>query len=262
MSFFTNAPADVLFEALSSLAIDNKNPALQPQLLQSTPIAFPRLPPLLAVQGLSYSTPDMHTPLASNLTFSVTPGHWVLISGPNGAGKSTLLRVLSGLHPATAGTLQFSPELQLLPLGDPFSDPSTAMFLPQRPLTAPGTALWQQIAYPKTYRPSDDVLRMLLSDVGLAHLLERTGGSFESPGNGLFAWSSALSVGEMQRLAIARVLLHRPKLALLDEPCSAMGDAAAKVLLSLLRRAGVTCVTVAQDTQVYREMHDVHVELG
>ena len=268
MSFFTNAPADVLFEALSSLASKNSSnleegPSLPENAHMLTSNSsdafsfFPSSAPLLVAQGLSYSTPDLHTILATNLNFSVIPGQWVLISGPNGAGKSTLLRVLSGLHPATSGTLRFAPEFQ--PPEDPFSEPSMAMFLPQRPLPAPGNALWQQVAYPRTHRPSDGVLRMLLCDVGLSHLLERTGGDVVANN---ISWQSVLSPGEMQRLAIARVLLHRPKVVLLDEPCSAMADAAAKVLLSLLRAAGVTCVTVAQDTQAYSDMHAVHIKLG
>ena len=262
-SFFTDAPPEILFKVLSSLADD---PLLPPHLPRSQP-------PLLAVEGLSFSTPDGRKNLISNLTLAVHPGHNVLISGPNGAGKSTFLRVLSGLQSSTAGSILFSTSTstsattalstsshhRLLLQKYPFEDSSAAMLLPQRPLSAPGATLWQQITYPGSIRFSDNVLCTLLSAVGLGHLLEQAGGDLGATHP---VWATSLSPGEMQRLAIARVLLHRPKLVLLDEPFSAMSDVAAKELLELLRGAGVTCVTVAQDTEVYREMHAVQLRMG
>ena len=88
------------------------------------------------------------------------------------------------------------------------------MFVPQRPLAAPGAALWQQLCYPgsdsgsgsssscQPTRPPDWELLELLRRVGLRHLLDRTGGSFQAPVD----WGAQLSPGELQRLAVARVL--------------------------------------------------------
>ena len=93
------------------------------------------------------------------------------------------------------------------------------VFVPQRPLAAPGAALWQQLCYPgsdsgsscsstssssssQPARPPDGVLLELLRRVGLLHLLGRTGGSFQAPVD----WGAQLSPGELQRLAVARVL--------------------------------------------------------
>ena len=106
------------------------------------------------------------------------------------------------------------------------------MFVPQRPLAAPGSALWQQLCYPgadcgsaasscgssdassssaiqldrqqQAVRPPDAHLLSLLRRVGLGYLLERVGGSFEAPAD----WAAMLSPGELQRLTVARVL-HR-----------------------------------------------------
>ena len=103
-----------------------------------------------------------------------------------------------------------------------------AMFVPQRPLAAPGGALWQQLCYPDgggsggstavggaaagghrlaagaAPRPADAQLLALLQRVGLSHLLARVGGSLDAPAN----WGAMLSPGELQRLAVARVLLR------------------------------------------------------
>ncbi len=292
VSFFTNAPVAVVVEALSAMASVSTREAKDEEslfttnssgLLPSTSSSF-----LLSCQDLSFSTLDGRKPLISNLSLAVTSGQWVLISGPNGAGKSTLLRVLSRLHPPTAGNISYNNNNSND--DDLFADPGSAMLLPQRPLSAPGPTLWQQIAYPSTTKPSYHVLGSILNQVGLGYLVEQIGGDFTATGPYNYnttdintnrtstqfstfsqnnktddeiqeKWSSTLSPGEFQRIAIARLLFHRPRLALLDEPCSAMDDSSAKKLLGLVRAAGVTCITVAQDTEMYREMHAVHLKL-
>lgn len=135
-------------------------------------------------------------------------------AGPNGCGKTTLLKALCGLHPLVAGRMQL--------LGGAAAE-GGVLFVPQRPLAAPGSALWQQLCYPGDSsggssgrgsagveqqqlqrRPADAELLALLQRVGLQHLLDRTGGSFDAPAD----WGAQLSPGELQRLAVARVL-HR-----------------------------------------------------
>lgn len=144
-------------------------------------------------------------------------------AGPNGCGKSTLIKALSGLHPLAAGTAHL--------LGAAAAE-GGVLFIPQRPLAAPGSALWQQLCYPggsgsdagssdggssdggsseqqgqqakAVQRAPDAELAVLLERVGLQYLLARVGGSFEAPAD----WAAMLSPGELQRLAVARVL-HR-----------------------------------------------------
>lgn len=140
-------------------------------------------------------------------------------AGPNGCGKSTLVKALCGLHSPAGGGMQ------VLPPGTPAAARGV-MFVPQRPLAAPGGALWQQLCYPSTSssgnldvpgsdglqplrrrsqrRPPDGELLALLQRVGLGYLLDRVGGSLEAPAD----WGAMLSPGELQRLAVARVLLR------------------------------------------------------
>lgn len=134
-------------------------------------------------------------------------------AGPNGCGKSTFVKALCGLTSLAAGSVQ-------LPSS---SHDSSPMFVPQRPLAAPGAALWQQLCYPgesssdgsregasphrqeqqqQPARPPDDQLLALLARVGLEYLPERAGGSLD----GAADWGGMLSPGELQRLTVARVL--------------------------------------------------------
>ena len=140
-----------------------------------------------------------------------------LCVGPNGCGKSTLVKALCRLHPLAAGHV-------LLVAAGPQPPGHGVMFVPQRPLAAPGAALWQQICYPgsgepcnssakgqqqqqqqqeqEQQQPSERELLALVEQVGLRYLLDRVGGSFQAAAD----WGAQLSPGELQRLAVARVL--------------------------------------------------------
>ena len=279
-SVFTNAPSDVFLEVLQTLgtvhsAIESHDPTRADCTV--VPKIASEIPPLLRVTSLTLTTPDGRRTLIRNLSFSVQSGKHMLIHGPNGVGKSTLLKALAGIHRPVGGNIAWRMENGRT--GDPFafaddreasSESSSArtvpcspfaMFLPQRPLAAPGPCLWQQMVYPSTLRPTDAVLRSLLISCGLEHLLVRTNGSFDEP----LAHSScenSLSVGELQRLGFIRVLVNRPRIVLLDEPTAAMDDASAGRLFLLLHEAGITCLTVGQNTKCLRDLHDFVAELG
>ena len=156
---------------------------------------------------------------------------------------------------------------------DVFADPSVAMMLPQRPVPAPGPLLWHQVVYPLTRPPCDPtIIHSLLSSVGLGHIVDRYDGGVEVGNRNIPTdWVGTLSPGEMQRLCIARVLYHCPRLVLLDEPCSAMDDGSAREMLELLKGArrlfqgegsGMAVVTVAQQTDAYLALHSTHISLS
>jgi len=212
------------------------------------------------------------------------------VTGPNGAGKSTLLRTVCSHFSSDAykGRVVWGGKLSH---SGALDDPACIMFLPQKPLLAPGPTLSEQVTYPGIEPTMDidahGVLRPVLVAVGLGHLVDRhhhhhpmrvgrrlsdnvlgdegDGSSGAPPEknskNPNNPWEH-VSVGEMQRLCLARVLFRKPLLALLDEPTSAMSDAAAGQLLGLLRDAGVTYVTVGQDTPELRAAHAQHLKLG
>ena len=169
----------------------------------------------LALQGLALATPQGTTMLAvPNL--SIGRGEVVWLRGASGLGKTTLMKALAGLWPYGKGQV-LTPDAAML-------------FLPQKPYFPIGD-IYAAITYP---RPSTDFTVAELDDalakVGLTQLVGvEFGRSDTRTGHGL-------SGGELQRLALARLLLLKPDWALLDEPASALDTASEAELFALLRQ--------------------------
>ncbi len=184
----------------------------------------------LRTDGLSLSLPN-GKPLLANAVLSATSGDSVLVQGPSGSGKSTLFRAFAGIWPFARGRVQIPPD---------------AMFMPQRPYVPDGP-LRVALAYPEdasTY--SDDQLRQALDDALLPDLTTRLDDSD--------AWSQKLSGGEQQRLAIARVLLKKPRWIFADEISSALDAAAERTLYqrlsAMVRDKGGAMVSIAHRAAV------------
>ncbi|MDB5743376.1 MAG: transporter domain protein [Polaromonas sp.] len=168
--------------------------------------AHPLAAGTLAVSSLTLSLPSGQA-LLSGVSLQAGPGERILLKGPSGSGKSTLFRALAGIWPFATGQTQLPPE---------------AMFIPQRPYFPDGP-LRNALAYPEpAAQYSDEALRQALADA----LLPQLGGRLDEED----AWSQKLSGGEQQRLAIARVLLKKPRWIFADEATSALDEAAEKTL--------------------------------
>jgi NitT/TauT family transport system ATP-binding protein len=157
----------------------------------------------------------------SDATFDVMPGELVSLVGPSGCGKSTLLKILAGLHPHDGGTVTMgSAEV-------PFDPARDIGMVFQQPLLLKWRTVIDNVLLPAEIlglpeKASRDRARDLLALVGLA------GAEDKRP--------YELSGGMQQRAAIARSLIHDPKLVLMDEPFGAL-DALTreKMNLELLR---------------------------
>jgi len=179
----------------------------------------------LAVSDLDLRLPTGAT-LLSGVSLQAGPGQSVLLNGPSGSGKSTLFRALAGIWPFATGRTQL---------------PADAMFIPQRPYFPDGS-LRNALAYPQpAAQYSDEALRQALIDALLPQLVRRLDDDD--------AWSQKLSGGEQQRLAIARVLLKKPRWIFADEATSALDEAAEKTLyeklLASVRAAQGSIVSIA-----------------
>jgi putative ATP-binding cassette transporter len=177
--------------------------------------------------------------LLADTSLNAAAGDTVLIRGPSGCGKSTLLRVLAGIWPhVTSPTHDRRGE----PITyGPVLLPERSVFMPQRPYFPEGT-LRQALAYPDSAQHySDEALRNALYDALLPDLVN----ALDVAGH----WTQQLSGGEQQRLALARVLLKRPRWVFADEATSALDEAAEKTLyeklLTLVREEGGGLVSIA-----------------
>jgi putative ATP-binding cassette transporter len=180
---------------------------------------------------LTISLPN-GTVLLHNTRLQVHAGDTVLVRGPSGCGKSTLFRTLAGIWPHA--TTQDSAELHI-------ALPDHTVFMPQRPYFPQGS-LRQALAYPSPAELFDDAqLKQVLHDSLLPHLADQ----LDAQGQ----WTQQLSGGEQQRLAIARVLLKRPRWVFADEITSALDASAEQALyeklLQLVREQQGALVSIA-----------------
>ncbi|HEV7601371.1 MAG TPA: ABC transporter ATP-binding protein [Bradyrhizobium sp.] len=183
-------------------------------------------------------------PAVDGVSFAVPAGEIVVLLGPSGCGKTTTLRCVAGLEHPTGGAISIA--------GKVVSSPARGILVPPRHrdlgMVFQSYAVWphmtvrQNVVYPLKHRGIgrveaghrvDDVLAL----VGLSEYAERP--------------VTALSGGQMQRVALARSIVYRPKLLLLDEPLSNL-DAKLRLRLRddlrrILKAAGMTALYVTHD---------------
>ncbi|KNC86863.1 hypothetical protein SARC_01009 [Sphaeroforma arctica JP610] len=172
--------------------------------------------------------------LVTSLSFVLKQGDSLLVMGASGGGKTSLLRVLRGLWPASNGSFSRPPALT--------DGKGGVFFLPQRPYLAYELTLKQQMMYPNVNvecNDSDDVFIDVLGEVGLTGIVRRVGGL-----NVIADWQVMLSVGEQQRLCLARVLWHNPAIAILDESTASLDVEWEKSVYAALKRRGVGVLSV------------------
>jgi putative ATP-binding cassette transporter len=190
------------------------------------------------LRQLKLRLPD-GTPLVSADGFSLRAGERTLLTGPSGSGKSTLFRAIAGIWPFGSGSIAIPSDASL-------------MMLPQRPYFPIGS-LHGAIAYPgdsKTF--STDQVREALVTVGLPRFAKRLDEEAH--------WNRMLSLGEQQRLGLARALLHAPQYLFLDEATASLDEPSEAALYDLLgsRLPQTTIVSIGHRSTL-EAFHQRHV---
>jgi putative ATP-binding cassette transporter len=167
----------------------------------------------IVAENLHVQLPD-DTPLVDAERLSLTQGERVLVTGPSGVGKSTLFRAMTGIWPFGSGRVTVPEDAKIL-------------LLPQRPYF-PVASLAAAVSYPaRTGTFAAAQIAEVLRAVGLPQLSSRLDEEAH--------WNRMLSLGEQQRLAIARALLLEPDYLLLDEATASLDEPAEAELYRLLQ---------------------------
>ena len=178
--------------------------------------------------------------LIKDLNLTLTQGNSLLIQGQSGVGKTTLLRTIAGLWSYAEGKI-FCPQ-------------HNTLFLSQRPYLPQGNLL-TALYYPDTTENVDLAkITRVLEQVQLAHLQDRLEQEQD--------WSRILSLGEQQRLAFARLLLHKPKVAFLDEASASLDEGMEHAMYRLIREElpNTTIISVGHRSTLV-PLHQQQLEL-
>jgi len=220
---------------------------------------------------ISFDQADVNIPqtgsaLATQLVLDIRKGTSLIISGHNGSGKTTLLRFLAGLWPLKRGRI-----IKPVPSTPGRIHPSV-FFVTQKPYTTLGS-LRAQLVYPRAIADCmadfadsdadadglsdrlDQHLREILDRVRLVYLVERWGWDAE------VNWMDVLSLGEQQRLGMARAFFHRPSFVALDECTNAISVDVEESLYAYAQELGITMVTITQRSGGLLAFHDQELRL-
>jgi putative ATP-binding cassette transporter len=185
---------------------------------------------MMSLTNLSVTLDD-GTAVVGDAEVDIEPGERLLVAGESGSGKSTLVRAIAGLWPWGGGSVNFHADRRLF-------------MLPQKPYVPSGT-LRRAVAYPGAADDwGVDEIGAALDKVGLSHLIPKI--EQEAP------WDQTLSGGEKQRLAFARLFLHKPDIIVLDEATSALDEKSQDKMMELLNNElpTVTVVSVAHRAEL------------
>ena len=170
---------------------------------------------------LNFSLKESYLTISTNI--SLEPDKIYAVVGPSGAGKSTFLNLISGFASISSGTITWNgEEISNLP---PAKRSVSILF--QDNNLFPHLSVWRNLAlavthWPKISRDHEEKLKAVMSEVGILGLENRK--------------PSELSGGQQSRVALARVLLQKNKILLLDEPFSALGPSLKDQMLELIKK--------------------------
>ena len=171
--------------------------------------------------NLNFSLKESYLTISTNI--SLEPEKIYAVVGPSGAGKSTFLNLISGFASISSGSIIWNEqEISHLP---PAKRSVSILF--QDNNLFPHLSVWRNLAlavthWPKISRDNEEKLKAVMSEVGILGLENRK--------------PSQLSGGQQSRVALARVLLQKNKILLLDEPFSALGPSLKDQMLELIKK--------------------------
>jgi D-xylose transport system ATP-binding protein len=207
--------------------------------------------PVLALKGVSKSFGAVQA--LTDVDLEVYAGEVLALVGDNGAGKSTLIKVLAGVHPASAGTIEFDGH-------------AVAIHSPADARAMGISTVFQDLALADNldvvgnlFLGAEIKRGIVLDEVQMEkrswELLAELSAKIPSVRNPV----AALSGGQRQTVAIARALLGSPKVVILDEPTAALGVAQTAQVLDLIKRLrerGYGVIVISHNMDDVRQVAD------
>ncbi|GAA2944539.1 NHLP family bacteriocin export ABC transporter peptidase/permease/ATPase subunit [Streptomyces enissocaesilis] len=211
-----------------------------------------RLKGHVTLEDITFGYSPLDKPLLTGFSLAVGPGQQVALVGGSGSGKSTVSRLISGLYTPWEGTIRIDGQrLEDISRG---ALAASVSFVDQDIFLFEGTvrdnvALWD---------PSipDEAVVAALQDAALHDVVARRPGGIHSR---VEQDGRNFSGGQRQRLEIARALVRRPSILVLDEVTSALDAETERVIIDNLRRRGCACVVIAHRLSTVRDSDEIVV---
>ncbi|MER5855877.1 NHLP family bacteriocin export ABC transporter peptidase/permease/ATPase subunit [Streptomyces sp900105245] len=204
------------------------------------------------LENVTFGYSPLDQPLLTGFDLTVGPGRQVALVGGSGSGKSTVSRLISGLYAPWDGVIRIDGRrLEDIPRG---ALASSVSFVDQDVFLFEGSvrdnvALWD---------PSipDEAVVEALKDAALYDVVTRRPGGIRSR---VEQDGRNFSGGQRQRLEIARALVRRPSILVLDEVTSALDAETELIVMDNLRRRGCACVVIAHRLSTVRDSDEIVV---
>ncbi|MER5208258.1 NHLP family bacteriocin export ABC transporter peptidase/permease/ATPase subunit [Streptomyces sp. NPDC002825] len=211
-----------------------------------------RLTGHVELDGVTFGYSPLDAPLLKDFTLAVGPGQQVALVGGSGSGKSTVSRLMSGLYTPWEGAIRIDGmRLDDIPRS---ALAASVSFVDQDVFLFEGTvrdnvALWDPSV-------TDEAVVSALQDAAVYDEVARRPGSIRSR---VEQDGRNFSGGQRQRLEIARALVRRPSVLILDEVTSALDAATEQIVIDNLRRRGCACVVIAHRLSTVRDSDEIVV---
>lgn len=194
---------------------------------------------VISVKNLVYKYPESSKNVVDNLSFVIERGSYTAIVGYNGSGKSTLARLLCGLENPESGTVEIKENQQI---GIVFQHPKDQLV---SGLVSRDTAFGPQ----NLGLSNSEVELRTIESLNIVDMLDRAGSS-----------TSALSLGQTQKIALSGVLALRPEILILDEAISMLDPQSRSDILDFVRywhKCGNTIIQITHDLEVLKDADTV-----
>ena len=194
---------------------------------------------IITVKNLSFKYPQNEKAALSNVSFGIEKGSYVAIVGYNGCGKSTLARLLCGLETPDSGTIEIEENNRI---GIVFQSPKDQLV---SGIVSRDTAFGAQ----NLGLTAGEVELRVIESLNIVDMLDRATSS-----------TSALSLGQTQKVALSGVLALQPEILILDEAVSMLDPDSRNEILEFLRywnRCGNTIIQITHDMEVLQDADSV-----